>query len=91
MGTLVISQNAEIVSTEAVMGRIVQYKFTKEQMSKKGLYASRNLERYEQSQISQFILLCIEKENAVLESYRLGMERYDEILHQENTTLKVRV
>lgn len=37
MGTLVISQNAEIVSTEAVMGRIVQYKFTKEQMSKKGL------------------------------------------------------
>ena len=88
MGTLVISQNAEIVSTEAVMGRIVQYKFTKEQMSKKGLYASRNLERYEQSQISQFILLCIEKENAVLESYRLGMERYDEILHQEKYNVK---
>ncbi len=88
MGTLVISQNAEIVSTEAVMGRIVQYKFTKEQMSKKGLYASRNLERYEQSQISQFILLCIEKENAVLESYRLGMERYDEILHQEIYNVK---
>lgn len=88
LGTLVISQNAEIVSTEAVMGRIVQYKFTKEQMSKKGLYASRNLERYEQSEISQFILLCVEKENAVLEAYRLGMEKYDEILHQEKYNVK---
>jgi len=88
MGTLIISQNAEIVSTEAVMGRIVQYKFLKEQMSKKGLYASRNLERYEQSELSQFILLCVEKEKAVLEAYRLGMEKYDEVLHNEKYNIK---
>lgn len=88
MGTLIISQNAEIVSTEAVMGRIVQYKFLKEQMSKKGLYASRNLERYEQSQLSQFILLCVEKEKAILEAYRLGMEKYDEVLHNEKYNIK---
>ena len=88
MGTLVISQNAEIVSTEAVMGRIVQYKFTKEQMSKKGLYASRRLEKYEQSEISQFILLCVEKEQAILESYRLGMQKYDEFLHHEKFGIK---
>ena len=88
MGTLIISQNAEIVSTEAVMGRIVQYKFLKEQMSKKGLYASRNLERYEQSELSQFILLCIEKEKAILEAYRLGMEKYDEVLHHEKYNIK---
>ena len=88
MGTLIISQNAEIVSTEAVMGRIVQYKFTKEQMSKKGLYASRNLERYDHSEISQFILLCVEKEKAILEAYRISMEKYDELLHQENYDIK---
>ena len=88
MGTLIISQNAEIVSTEAVMGRIVQYKFLKEQMSKKGLYASRNLERYEQSELSQFILLCVEKEKAILEAYRLGMEKYDEVLHNEKYNIK---
>ncbi|MCW1388150.1 toprim domain-containing protein [Acinetobacter baumannii] len=88
MGTLIISQNAEIVSTEAVMGRIVQYKFLKEQMSKKGLYASRNLERFEQSELSQFILLCVEKEKAVLEAYRLGMEKYDEVLHNEKYNIK---
>ena len=88
MGTLIISQNAEIVSTEAVMGRIVQYKFLKEQMSKKGLYASRNLERYQQSEISQFILLSVEKEKDILEAYRLGMEKYDDLLHQENFNIK---
>lgn len=88
MGTLIISQNAEIVSTEAVMGRIVQYKFLKEQMSKKGLYASRRLEKYEQSEVSQFILLCVEKEQAILEGYRLGMQKYDEFLHQEVHNIK---
>lgn len=88
MGTLIISQNAEIVSTEAVMGRIVQYKFSKEQMSKNGLYASRNLERYDQSEISQFILLCVEKEKAIMEAYRLGMEKYDEVLHQDKYDIK---
>lgn len=88
MGTLIISQNAEIISTEAVMGRIVQYKFLKEQMSKKGLYASRKLERYDQAEISQFILLCVEKEKAILETYRSNMENYDETLHQEKYAIK---
>ena len=88
MGTLIISQNAEIVSTEAVMGRIVQYKFTKDQMSKQSLFASRKLEKYDHSEISQFILLCVEKEKAILESYQLGMEKYDEILHQEQYGIK---
>ncbi len=83
MGTLIMSQNAEIISTEAVMGRIVQTKFFKDQLTKSGLYASRRLEKYEPEHVSQFILKCLNKEKAVLETYSLSLQKYDEFLHQE--------
>ena len=83
MGTLIMSQNAEIISTEAVMGRIVQTKFYKDQMTKAGLHASRNLSKYEPENVSQFILHCLSKEKVIIEAYSLQFQTYDAFLHQE--------
>lgn len=83
MGTLIISQNAEVLASEAVMGRIVHVKFYKDQLTKDSLYASRRLSKYEPENISQFILNCLHKEKAVIESYGLNLQRHDEFLHQE--------
>lgn len=88
MGTLIMSQNAEILSTEAVMGRIVQTKFYKDQLTKSSLFASRRLEKYETEHVSQFILQCLSKEKAVLESYNLSLQKHDVFLHQEQFNIQ---
>ncbi|WP_324627295.1 toprim domain-containing protein [Acinetobacter sp. MD2(2019)] len=88
MGTIVISQNAEVASTVPIMERIVQIKFSKEQLTKNSLYASRRLEKYQPENVSQFILNCLTKEHAVLESYRTGFEKYDELLHDEKYNVR---
>lgn len=88
MGTVIISQNAEVASTTPIMERIVQTKFTKEQLTKNSLYASRRLEKYEPEQVSQFILNCLAKETAVMESYKLGFEKYDALLHDEKYSIR---
>ncbi|WP_287001098.1 toprim domain-containing protein [Acinetobacter sp.] len=88
MGTIIVSQNAEVVSTTPIMERIVQIKFTKDQLSKSSLYAARRLEKYEPQDVSQFILNCLNKENAVLETYREGFEKYDSILHDEKYNVR---
>lgn len=88
MGTIVISQNAEVVSTTPIMERIVHTKFWKSQLTKNSLYASRRLDKYEPEDVSQFILQCLSKEAAILEAYKLGFEKYDAILHQEQHNIR---
>lgn len=88
MGTLIISQNAEVLASEAVMGRIVHVKFYKDQLTKESLYASRRLSKYEPDQLSQFILHCLKKENAILEAFNLNMQRHDAFLHEEQHSIQ---
>ncbi|KAA8734887.1 DUF927 domain-containing protein [Acinetobacter qingfengensis] len=89
MGTLIISQNAEIIASEAVMGRIVHVKFYKDQLTKTGLYASRRLSKYEPENVSQFILQCLAKEKNILETYDLNLQKHDDYLHQEQFGIEV--
>lgn len=88
MGTLIISQNAEVLASEAVMGRIVHVKFYKDQLTKNSLYASRRLSKYEPENVSQFILQCLNKEKAVLEAYSLNLQKHDVFLHQEQHNIQ---
>ncbi|ENV09319.1 hypothetical protein F966_01975 [Acinetobacter higginsii] len=88
MGTIIISQNAEVVSTTPIMERIVHTKFWKSQLTKNSLYASRRLDKYEPEDVSQFIMQCLSKETAILEAYKLGFEKYDAILHQEQNNIR---
>ncbi|WP_151710589.1 toprim domain-containing protein [Acinetobacter brisouii] len=83
MGTLIISQNAPVLASEAIMGRIVHVGFVKEQLTKDSLYASRRLSKYEHENVSQFILQCLNKEKAVLEAYNLNLQKHDAFLHEE--------
>lgn len=88
MGTLIISQNAEVIASEAVMGRIVHVKFFKDQLSKTSLYASRNLAKYEPENVSQFILNCLSYEKAVMDAYASNMLKYDALLHEEQFNIQ---
>ncbi len=88
MGTLIISQNAEVLASEAIMGRIVHVKFFKDQLTKSSLYASRNLTKYEPEDVSHFILDCLNKEKDILEAYNLCYEEYDVMLHQEQHNIQ---
>lgn len=88
MGTLVISQNAPVIASEAIMGRIVHVGFVKDQLTKDSLYASRRLGKYEHENVSQFILQCLNKEKAVLESYNISLQKHDAFLHQEQFNIQ---
>lgn len=88
MGTLIISQNAEVLASEAIMGRIVHVKFFKDQLTKSSLYASRNLTKYEPENVSHFILDCLNKEKDILEAYNQCYEEYDVMLHQEQHNIQ---
>lgn len=88
MGTLVISQNAPVLASEAIMGRIVHVGFVKDQLTKNSLYASRRLSKYEHENVSQFILNCLNKEKDVLETYSQLIQKHDEYLHQEQHNIQ---
>lgn len=88
MGTLIISQNAEVLASEAIMGRIVHVHFYKDQLSKASLHASRNLSKYEPENVSQFILQCLSKEKDILDAFNIGYEKYDAMLHQEQYNIQ---
>ncbi|MBF7687716.1 toprim domain-containing protein [Acinetobacter rathckeae] len=88
MGTVIVSQNAEVASTTPIMERIVQTKFVKEQLTKNSLYASRRLEKYEPQDVSQFILKSLAKESDILQTYEQGFNKYDAVLHDEKYSIR---
>lgn len=88
MGTVVISQNAEILASEAIMGRIVHLGFTKDQLSKQTLSASRRLSKYELEDVSYFTLACLSQEKAILETFHYRMAYHDKKLHQDYLNIK---
>lgn len=88
MGTVIISQNAEIVASEAIMGRIVHLGFTKDQLSKHTLAASRRLSKYDVQDISYFTIDCLSKEKAILETFQYRIEYHDKKLHQDHLNIK---
>lgn len=87
-GTIIISQNAEINASEAVMGRIVHVGFKKDQLSKTTLEASRRLGRYSIDEVSYFIIDAITKEKSILETYTARMAVHDADLQQDHHNIK---
>lgn len=88
MGTLIISQNAPVLASEAIMGRIVHVGFFKDQLTKDSLHASRRLGKYEHENVSQFVLQCLNKEKAVLDAYNEYLPKHDAFLHQEKHNIQ---
>lgn len=88
LGTIIISQNADVTASTPIMERIVHTKFSKEQLNKTGLHASRRLSKYEIKEVSQFALNSTQKEQQILTTYQEKYDLYEEMLHEEKFSIK---
>ena len=90
-GTVVISQNATVQSSEAILGRIVHLNFVKSDLTRNSLIASRKLSAYTVEQLSYFIVECLLKEADIMETYQRSLEINDKQLHDQEQVQSSRV
>ncbi|MEW3697619.1 bifunctional DNA primase/helicase, partial [Pseudomonas aeruginosa] len=69
-GTLVISQNATVVASEAIMTRIVKLHFSRPEITRESQAAADNLNHLSVLEVSHFLLQAIRAEGQVLECFR---------------------
>lgn len=79
-GTVVISQNADVNASEAVLQRIVHLYFDRTGQSTETFAAARALEQMPMEDVSGFLLTAILKERVILDSYKERMPVYQEHL-----------
>ena len=90
MGSLIVSQNAEINGSEAIKGRFLHIGFEKKHLTQQSLAASKRLQKYKIEDVSYFILSCLEKEEKILETYEL-QEEYDDMIRSSYTIENSRI
>ena len=91
MGSVIVSQNAEVNGSEAIKGRFLHVEFEKKHLTPQSLAASKRLQKYKIEDVSYFILSCLEKEQQILESYVELQEQYDDMLHSSYTIESARI
>lgn len=69
-GTLVMSQNAAVQASEAIMTRIVKLHFVRPEVTSTSRAAADNLNHLGARDVSHFLLMAVKKEGAVLELFR---------------------
>lgn len=69
-GTLVMSQNAAVQASEAIMTRIVKLHFVRPEVTSTSRAAADNLNHLSAREVSHFLLMAVKKEGAVLELFR---------------------
>lgn len=69
-GTLVMSQNAAVQASEAIMTRIVKLHFVRPEVTSASRAAADNLNHLDVREVSHFLLMAAKKEAAVLELFR---------------------
>lgn len=79
-GTVVISQNAEVNASEAVLQRIVHLYFDRAGQSADTFAAARALEQMPIEDVSGFLLATVLKERQILERFAERMPHYQELL-----------
>ncbi len=91
MGSLIVSQNAEVNGSEAIKGRFIHVGFEKKHLTQQSLDASKRLQKYKIEDVSYFILSCLEKEEKILETYAQLQEEYDDMLSSSYTIESSRI
>lgn len=86
-GTIVISQNAEVQASQAVLERIIHIKTDRKGHNADTRQAARALETMPIEQVSGFILKCALAEKRVIELYKEKLPHYEAML-AENDDLK---
>lgn len=79
-GALVISQNATVVASEAILTRIVKLHFVRPQLTTASRAAADNLNHLSTRDVSHFLLLAVKAEHQVLECFRERVKAHEQRL-----------
>ncbi|MFP8981754.1 bifunctional DNA primase/helicase, partial [Pseudomonas aeruginosa] len=83
-GTLVMSQNATVQASEAIMTRIVKLHFSRPEITRESQAAADNLNHLSVLEVSHFLLQAIRAEGQVLECFRERLKFHSATLRGVN-------
>lgn len=79
-GTIVISQNATVEASEAILTRIVKLHFVRPQVTSASRAAADNLNHLSALDVSHFLLMAAKAEGRVLEAFRERVRAHEQAL-----------
>lgn len=79
-GALVISQNATVVASEAILTRIVRLHFVRPEVTSASRAAADNLNHLQAMDVSHFLLMAVKAEHQVLEVFRQQVKVHEQAL-----------
>ncbi len=80
--TLVFSQNASVVASEAILTRIVKLHFVRPDVTSESRAAADNLNHLQASEVSHFLLLAAKAEHQVMERFRAQVGVHEQALRE---------
>jgi len=81
-GTIVISQNATVAASEAILTRIVKLHFVRPQVTSQSRAAADNLNHLSAMDVSHFLLMATRAEAKVLETFRAQVKVHEQALRE---------
>lgn len=79
-GTVVISQNATVAASEAILTRIVKLHFVRPEVTSASRAAADNLNHLSAMDVSHFLLMAVKAEQNVLEVFRAQVKVHEQAL-----------
>ncbi len=83
-GTIVISQNAAVDASEAILTRIVKLHFKKPTVTTESRIAADNLNALQVEDLSHFLIKAVRAESKVMERFAAGVRIYEAKLREES-------
>ncbi len=90
-GTIVISQNAEVSASEAILQRIIHLRFNRAAHTPQTKSIAERLERMPLESVSHFMLQAIARERDVMATFRDRAPRYERELLKQDDLKSVRI
>src|SRR5690606_5334294 len=81
-GTIVISENATVAASDAVLPRIVKLHFVRPQVTSQSRAAADNLNHLGAMDVSHFLLMATRAEAAVMETFRTQVKVHEAALRE---------
>ncbi len=81
-GTIVISQNATVAASEAILTRIVKLHFVRPQVTSQSRAAADNLNHLGAMDVSHFLLMATRAEASVMETFRTQVKVHEAALRE---------
>jgi energy-coupling factor transporter ATP-binding protein EcfA2 len=89
--TVVISQNAKVKASEAIISRIIYLHFTKDHHSDEGRHASEYLENLGVEDLSYFLILALQNEKNILESFSINAPKFIKKIQDDGRAKEYRI